>query len=279
MKIIKYTFPILALLLFVSCQKNVLLFNTTPVDATDAEFQFHYFEPITNVAANYIDSLFVNGVLYSSVNGSGQLLPYNGVPGGDAGRFFSVKSGNVHFQLYRGANIVYDRTVSLSPGKQNIFVYDLSKDPVIFDNGFPYKPQSYQGNASTWGTDSICLIAFYNFLYEDANTPYPGKIQYQYQHKRTGEWTNMGPAVGFGEATPRMPIIVVKEVALSASYCRVDYRIVDENGNVLQVMNTAGGMVNYSDYWTAYVGRVYMHLFGGVRTAAPVPSVRQWTSQ
>ena len=114
MKILKYLTYSLALILMVaSCEKHEILFPTTPVDKNDAMFQLHYFEPINNVAANYIDSVFVNDVIYSSVDGSGQLLPYNGVPGGSAARFFTVKSGEVNLKFYRKGNIVYNQNVSL----------------------------------------------------------------------------------------------------------------------------------------------------------------------
>ena len=87
-----------------SCDKHELMFNTIP--AGEAEFQLHYFEPINNAAAYYIDSVFVNGVLYSSVNGSGQLLPYNGVPGGGIGKFFSINPGDVNLKFYRKGEVV-----------------------------------------------------------------------------------------------------------------------------------------------------------------------------
>ena len=278
MKKIIYIFSIISLMLFASCDKHQIIYDTVPI-GDKAEFQLHYFAPVTSVAANYIDSVFVNGILYSSVSGSGQLVPYNGVPGGATGRFFAVEAGPVHFQFWRGPNVVYDKTITLKTGKQNLFVYDLTKDPVWFDNGFPYNDtKNAHGNASTWNTDSLETVAFYNFLYEDASTPYPGKIQYQYQDKRTLEWKNVGRAVGFGEATEREKIVVVKDVFNSQGSTRIDYRMLDENGEVLRLMNTAGAMVNYSDYWTGNIGRAYMHIFGGIRTAAPVASIRQWTS-
>ena len=278
MKIVKYIFPIIALSLLVSCTKNELLYTTVPI-GDKAEFQFHYFEPVTNVAANYIDSLYVNGVLYSSVSGSGQLIPYNGVPGGATGRFFTANSGQVNFKLYRGGAVIYDHTVTLKTGKQNVFIYSMAQDPIILDNNYPYTDiKNPHGNASNWNTDSIATVAFYNFLYEDAKTPYAGKIQYQYQEKRTGIWKNIGSPVAFGQASSREQIVIVKDVFNSSGYCRIDYRMLDEGGNVLRLMNSSGGMVNYSDYWTGYVGRAYMHIFGGIRTATPVASVRVWTS-
>ncbi len=278
MKILKYlAYSLVLSFMVISCDKHEILYGTRPAD--DAEFQLHYFEPVVNQASNYIDSVFVNGILYSSVNGSGQLLPNNGVPGGSTGRFFSVKSGEVNFKFYRKDKIVYDQTCTLNKGKQNVVVHDLSKAPIILDNQFPY-PHSFewQEGVSIYTTDSISTIKFCNFLYEKAGEPYQGKLQYQWQHPRTKEWHNLGNPVGFGEATDRIPITVVKTVYNSSGSCRIDYRILDENGDVLQVMNSKGKMVNYSDYWTGYIGQAKMHFFRGYRTETPVCAVSQWGS-
>ena len=278
MKIVKYLFLIITLTLFVSCTKHELMYPTDPV-GTKAEFQLHYFAPVVNTAANYIDSVYVNGVLFSSVSGAGQLLPYNGVPGGATGRFFTVEAGTVQFTLYRDSTIVYDQSVTLTTGKQNIFIYSFSHAPIVIDNGYPYTEiKTAHGNSSTWDTDSIETVGFYNFLYENATTPYPGKIQYQYEDARTGEWKNVGKAAAFGESSGREKIVIVKTVFNSSGYCVINYRMLDENGQVLTLMNSSGGMVNYSDWWTGYIGRAYMHIFGGIRTATPVASIRQWTS-
>ena len=148
MKLIKYLAIPALLLAVASCDKHEILFNTEP--APEAEFQLHYFEPVINQASNYIDSVFVNDVLYSSVDGAGQLLPYNGVPGGATGRFFSITPGQVNFKFYRAKveiingeevrtpELVYNQTVTLNAGKQNVFVYDLNEAPVVVDNQYPY---------------------------------------------------------------------------------------------------------------------------------------------
>ena len=279
MKYIKYIAVSLVLGLgIVSCTKHEILYDTNPVTSKIAEFQLHYFEPITAVAANNIDSVFVNGILYSSVKGSGQLVTYNGVPGGATGRFFAIEAGTVNFKFFRGPNLVYDFNATLMPGKQNVFVYDLTKAPIVIDNGYPYRPKNTGATVAGWDTDSIQTVRFYNFLYEDATTPYPGKIQYQYEEFWTKEWRNVGAAVAFGEATERIEIVVVKETYNSSGSRRVNYRMLDKDGNILQVRNSSGSMVNYSDYWTGYIGRAYIHIYGGVRTAAPIASVRQWTA-
>lgn len=285
MKIIKYiTFSFALAFSITACEKHELLYNTEPVTDDMAEFQLHYFEPIRNVAANYIDSVFVNDVLYSSVDGSGQLLPYNGVPGGATGRFFSTKVGVNNFKFYRGSQIVYNQDVTLSPGKQNVFVHNLNQPPIVVDNQFPYwNPSVTNATIESFNTDSIASVMFCNFLYEDAVTPYQGKLQYQWKDPRSTTeeiiWHNVGSPVGFGEVTVRETIKIVKTVFNSSGSCRIDYRILDENGNVLKVCNTGGNMIDYSDWWTGYIGRSYMHIFSGIRTAStPNAAVKVWTS-
>lgn len=276
MKFFKYLTYSLALMLMVaSCDKHEILYNTDP--AAEAEFQLHYFEPIDNVAANYIDSVFVNGVLYSSVNGSGQLVPYNGVPGGTTGRFFSIEPGNAEFVFYRKGNIVYQQTTTLKAGKQNVIVHDLNKEPIVIDNGYPYQHVSGTPTVATWDTDSLETVMFINLLYEEAGKPYEGKLQYQWQHPTTKEWNNLGEPVAFGEATERAMVKVIKTTHNSSGSCRIDYRILTEDGAVLQICKS-NKFIDYSDYWTGYIGRSYMHFYSGIRTKNNYSQVKQWTS-
>ena len=263
------------MLMVASCDKHEILYNTDP--AAEAEFQLHYFEPIDNVAANYIDSVFVNGVLYSSVNGSGQLVPYNGVPGGTTGRFFSIEPGNAEFVFYRKGNIVYQQTTTLKAGKQNVIVHDLNKEPIVIDNGYPYQHVSGTPTVATWDTDSLETVMFINLLYEEAGKPYEGKLQYQWQHPKTKEWHNLGEPVAFGEATERTMVTVIKTTHNSSGSCRIDYRILTEDGTVLQIRKS-NKFIDYSDYWTGYIGRSYMHFYSGIRTKNNYSQVKQWTS-
>lgn len=278
MKILKYlTYSLAVMLMLASCDKHELKFDTE--EAQPAEFQLHYFEPIANNASYYIDSVFVNDVLYSSVNGSGQLLPYNGVPGGGIGKFFSVKDGDVNFKFYRGGAVVYDQTVTLKKGKQNVIVHDMNKQPIIVDNGYPYQHVSGVASAATWDTDSLETVMFVNVLYEAAGQPYEGKLQYQWQHPTTKEWKNLGEAVAFGEATERAKVTVIKTTHNSSGSCRINYRILTEDGEVLIHKNSGGKDVNYSDYWTGYIGRSYTHFLSGIRTSSTLRvAVKQWTS-
>lgn len=285
MKVFKYLTFALVLAALVSCEKHELKFDTRELDESDAEFQLHYFEPVPRTgSAYYIDSVFVNGILYSSVNGSGQLQQYNGVPGGATGRFFAVKAGDVTFKFMRKGEVVYEKTTTLNSGKQNVFVYDLTKDPIVIDNGYPYNKAFHDTpTAETWGTDSIATVRFYNFMYEEPGVPYPGKLQYQWRNEVKDEegnwiWHNVGEPVGFGEASARTALIVHKTVYNSSGYRAMYYRILDENGNVLKVTNSSGNVVDYSDYWTAYIGRAYMHIWAGVRTSKnPYAYVSNWT--
>lgn len=285
MKILKYLTYAFALSIAVTaCDKHEILYDTDSVTGEDAEFQLHYFEPILNQAAYYIDSVFVNDKLYSSVKGSGQLLPYNGVPGGATGRFFATKAGENNFKFYRKGKLVYNQTTTLKPGKQNVFVHNLNSAPVVVDNGFPYwNPSVSNATIEGFNTDSIASVMFCNFLYEDETTPYQGKLQYQWKDPRSTSaepiWHNVGSPVGFGEVTVRETIKVVKTIFNNSGYCRIDYRILDEDGNVLKVTNTSGKVVNYSDWWNAYIGRSYMHIFSGIRTKkTPNAAVKLWTS-
>ena len=290
-KILYSVLAIATLLVIASCTKHKMHFDVTELGEI-SEFQLHYMEAVNNVAANNIDSVFVNGQLYSSNGGSGTLYPYNGIPsGGGGGRFFAGKVGANHFQLYRGANIVYDREITLTKGKQNVIIYDFTKDPIIMDNGFPYWNASAPATAAMWTTDSVLKVQFVNLLFETPGVPYAGKLQYQYQrvgnilHPITGEkigvedgtWYNVGEPVAFGETTGLQTLIMHKQTFNSSGSQRFNYRILDENGNELMKWNGTK-FVKYSDYWTAYIGRVYIHFFRGARASAPVCNVSQWAS-
>jgi hypothetical protein len=278
MKILKYLTCSLALLAMVtSCDKHEILYDTEPAKA--AEFQLHYFEPITNTSTNYIDSVYVNDKLLSGIDGGGNLATYNGIPGGSTGRFFTVEPGDVNFKFYRKGAIVYDQNITLTAGKQNVIVHDLNKPGIVLDNGYPYQHVSGTATAATWNTDSLATIKFVNLIYETEGQPYEGKLQYQWQNPRTKEWENLGNPVGFGEATDRCPILIVKSVFNSSGYCRIDYRILDENGETFQHWNSSGKMTNYSDYWNGYIGRSYMHFLSGIRQhKSNRVAVKQWTS-
>ena len=290
--------------------------------------QIHYCQPInTSSSDNYVDFVYINGVLHSSTDGSGSLAPLNGVPGGGIGKFFALKPGTMQltFKRYKSRKLedgttvkdtitIYDKPVEVKSGKQNVYVYDLTKDAIVLDNEYPYFETTRR--METLGTDSVASVRLVNFLFERVEydeegnptyIPYEGKLQYQWRQYNTKDtlgydeegnpiteyqWKNLGEPVGFGECTKRCLVFVDKINGISASgnnasgYQAIYYRLLDENGEVLQGYwsSSTSKLSNYSDYWTAYIGRSYNHQLFGVRTSnknnttETYARVANWTS-
>lgn len=271
-----------------ACDKHVIEYDSRNLPAETAEFQLHYFVPVVTGAANNITKVEINNQLYA--NNTTPLTPYNALPSGGVGLFFTAPSGTTNIKLYRGASgeKVYDQNVTLQPGKQNVFVHDFEKPPVVINNGYPYN------RIVTDSTGTFAWVKFYNFLYETAGVPTPYKLQYQYQYNmdpgptntntnQKSDWINVGNPVSFGEATGWVEIPVIKhpERNVSAGTERIDYRIrmIGDNGEdlgPLKVRNSAGAMVDYADFWNASIGRRAHHILGGYRAATPISSVRQF---
>ncbi len=284
MKVMKYLSLFLAVALTVSCEKHVIEYDVVPIENM-AEFQLHYMAPVTAIAANDITRIEINGSMVA--NAKAALKTYSGVPGGSSttsptGRFYTVNPGNVNLKLYmtaildpKGDSLVYDQNVTLTKGKQNVVVHAFDKVPFVFDNGYPY------GRRETVTTDSVTWVKFYNFLYETSGVPTTLKLQYQYIDFRTKALVNLGQPVAFGEATGWQQVTVVKTDLVSAGTQRVDYRIkvIDDSGaevGDLQMRNSSGKYVSYSDYWTGTIGRRVHHMLSGFRAAAPACAVRQF---
>ncbi|MFA5328600.1 MAG: hypothetical protein WC384_12480 [Prolixibacteraceae bacterium] len=275
MKILKYIGLILVVAFTVSCEKNQIEYMTDSL-GDKAEFQLDYFVPVTATSTNYIYKVEVNGQLIA--NSKAPLSTYNAIPNGAVSLYYSVDPGTVNLKLYKGTSeeLVYDQDVTLAVGKQSVFVYDFSSSPIVFDSGYPYS-----ANLTT-DTDSTCYVKFFNFLYETEGVPCDLKLQYQYVDPRTSEMVNIGSPVSFGETTGWQPVKVLKSDFNSSGSVRVDYKIkvVDANGAItgdLQLWNSSKKYVSYSDYWTEYIGRRYQHVIGGMRSAVPVASVKQFT--
>jgi hypothetical protein len=282
MKNIRYMILLLATLGMVSCDKHEIEYRATPLTGEMAEIQLHYFVPLESKANNHIYKMEIAGKEYVN-NNSSILSVYNGIPSGSVGRFYAVNTGDVNIKLYKGPEmeLTYDKNVKLSAGKQNVFVYDFDKEPIVFDNGYPYEQNV------TMDTDSTCWVKFYHFLYEKEGEYSSLKLQYQYQYtKRDGsksEWINIGDPIGFGETTGWQPIRVIKEVYNSSGKARVDYniKVQDANGEYtvdLQTINKNGKYIPYSDYWNNYIGRRYHHVLKGMRSSQPIASVSNFTA-
>lgn len=265
-----------------SCKKNVIEYKSIDVDG-QAEFQLHYFVPVVSGAVNNIYKVEINGEVYSSA--ASPLVTYNAIPSGAVGRFYATKPGQNNIKLYRGdaLELVYDQNCELKTGKQNIFVYDLAKPPIVLNNDYPYTP------VITDSTARIAWVKFHNFLFEKAGEPTTLKLQYQRQYVTNvaagtkSDWINVGKPVAFGEVTDWVQIDVIKTDTISSSSARIDYRIrmIGANGEDqgdLQVLNSSDKFVNYSDWWTGFVGRRYFHILSGMRAEKPTSAVRQFTA-
>lgn len=256
----------------VSCEKHEILYDTHDLADQNAEFQLHYFEPITNSSANYIDSVFVNGTLYSSVNGSGQLATYNGVPGGATGRFFAVAPGSVKFTFWRGGSVIYDNVATLQKGKQNVYVYDLNEAPIVIQNDYPYASKIIRdpATAATYDTDSIATGKIVNLIFETPGVPCQTKVQCQWRNDEKDAdgnwvWHDMGGPIGFGEATPLCGFIVHKTAFNSSGYQTLYWRFLKEDGSTFTYTNAYGNPVAFTDYWSTYIGRSYLYMLAGNR--------------
>lgn len=277
MKLAKYILGLVAIAaLAASCEKHELLYEgSTPV-GDNAMFHVCYFAPVTKTASNYIDSVYVNGKYYGGVGGSGQLMIENLLPTGGT-KYYTAPAGATRIQLFQKDAVVYDKTVNLKSGKQDIYVPALDLDPFVIESqAFPLRTAT--ANAATYDTDSLATVRFINMVFEpDGNggvAPTKRSIQYQWRNN-SGEkdadgnyyWHNIGKPVAFGEATERDFIIVDKINYSSASgfntagSARINYRTVDaETGQQLT-----------TDYWTGAIGRGYDHIYWGV-FGSPRPS-------
>lgn len=283
MKRFKYIFLFLAITLgMASCEKHEIEYMSTPIGEGMAEVQLHYFVPVTAVAGNNIYKMELGGQEYVN-NGAAVISAYNATPSGSVGRFYSVKAGETNIKLYKGSklDLVYDKGTTLGVGKQNVFVYDFNKEPIVFDNGYPYETNT------TMDTDSTCWVKFYHFMYEKEGEYCPLKLQYQYQYTISkeikSEWINIGEPIGFGETTGWQPIKIKKSIFNSEGYARIDYKIKvqDANGKYtedLQLWNSNSKYVPYADYWNGYIGRRYHHILKGMRSAKPIASVSQFVA-
>lgn len=282
----KILFLLICALIGASCEKHIVEYKATPIDETStAEFQLFYMVPVVSGAVNTINRIELNNGLLG--NETAPLSVFNFVPSGSVGRFFTTKPGQVNLKLYKGVVTdllqTYDQNFDLPAGKHNVVVHDFQKPPVILSNDIPYP------KITTENTGTTAWIKFYNFLYETEGVPTSLKLQYQFQYtvdNETGEkseWANLGDPVSFGEGTGWEPVTVNKTVEISSGSARVDYRIrmIGSDGSdqgSLVIRNASGNMVDYADWWTASIGRVYHHMLAGFRQASPTAAVRQSTA-
>jgi len=264
MKLAKYICMVLSLVFIASaCEKHELIYQGQDMVGDMAEFHICYFPPITVNTTNAIDSIYVNGKYYAGIGGAGQLAVNNLLPNTGT-HYFTAPKGQTQIQLYKAGQVVYDKTVNLETGKQDVYVPSLDRDPVIVPVEKKYDKNSGTPTAATFDTDSVAAVRLINMVWKVENgavVPYPNKIQYQWRDN-TGEkdadgnyyWHNIGGPIAFGEASDRELVIIHKSTFNSSGYVRINYRVVDAE--------TGAQMT--TDYWTGYIGRVYDHIYRGV---------------
>ena len=284
MKVFKYLSILLVALLTASCEKHEIEYNTEIADG--AFVQIHYFVPLKAATANNIYKLEIGDNTYVN-NSAAVISTYNGTPpaASATARWYNVTSDtSVPIKLYMGTGmeLVYNNVIpALKKGvKYNIFIHDFDKEPLVIEHG------EYDYN-TTEDSDEACWIKFINLVYETGEgDPTNLSIQYQFQYTTDveagtkSEWLDMGGPVAFGEDTGWIEMPVKKSIFNSSGYARIDYRALDAaTGEILQYMNSSGKMTNYSDYWNGYIGRRYMHIMAGTRTATTrALAVSQWTA-
>lgn len=276
MKNIQYLLIAAFVLLLVGCEKHEIEFNPSDPVTGMAQFQVMYVEPIAVTTANRIDSMFVNGMLYNSIN-MPQTMAVNAVTPYPNG-YYTAPAGMTNIKLYRGADaggsakLVYDVSLNLPERKQIILIYDLNADPIVLDDEYPYPKYSTGATAATFNTDSVVSYRFINMFFESPGVPYSGKLQYQYSNNSgssytAGDWHNLGEPIGFGEQTARVEAIVHKTVFNSSGYQTLRFRCVDPATGVTVTRTT--------DYWTAYIGRINTHVLRGCMTGTPAAGYTQ----
>lgn len=259
-----------------SCEKKVFEFEAEKISDESPQIKVFYMVPLPTGTTNNINKVEWNGVVIA--NEFRALSPFNFLPsgttGGVVGKYYALGSTSGNLKLYRGVvtslTLAYDQNVNLLPGKQSVFVHSFTQPPVIIADPMPLP------RVTSEHTGTTAWIRFINMMYESPDVPTDLKLQYQWQYttdNETGDksdWFNLGQPVAFGEATGWEPVTVNKTVEISAGTARIDYRIrlIGADGSdqgSLEVRNTAGNLVNYSDWWNAQIGRVYNHVFAGYR--------------
>ena len=272
MKIFKYLSLALVALVSASCEKHEITYNAETIASDCAMVQLHYLVPQSTGTAKNIYKIELDGT--TLVNNSAAMMSVYGYTPGVT-KYYTVKAGSVSLKLYQSSdmNLVYENTITgLQAGKKyQVVVHDFESAPVAIESTYTLK--EFAEENVTENTAEYHYINFYNFMYEDLGVPYAGKLQYLCQYTmdwETGEkseWLPVGTPVAFGESTGWIKLPVIKQTYNHKGTARVDYRIVDENGNDLEVINSKGtAYAAYSDYWTAFVGLHNHHFLKGFRS-------------
>lgn len=273
MKIIKYLIPAFILLIIYSCTKNTIEYDVTSVPHDAAELQVINMVPQTTLDTNIISEFKINNGL--SANSTSPLTTYNMLPNSSL-RYYVTNSGQnnlkmskyiYNYDLIRKLYVptdkmkqVYDQSFDLKPGKQVAILHDYSLPPKVFDVGYPFTPNI------TEYSDSVCWVRFYNFMYEKEKVPITLTMQYQYQPVGTTQWVNIGNPVSFGQCTEWSQVIVKKSLQASSGNNKLTFRMIDQNGKVVQVYTGTPGkyvLKDYTEIFDVSRNRRYHHIMAG----------------
>ncbi len=264
---------LLCTFLVASCEKNEIEYMAEDVSVTTAQFQIFYMIPISTGSSNYINKIELNGELLST---DASPLKINSYLPTSVGKYYTTQAGASKLTFYKGSDLdlVYDVTVDLPAGKSTVIIHSFDEAPLIIDAEVPYPTYT------TDGTGDYTNIRFYNLMYESEGVPTDLTLQYQFQYivdNETGDrsdWANLGEPVAFGEATSWSRADVNKRIEISSGYGYIYYRLRvigddgSDQGNLI-LKNAYGNMVEYSDYWTGYIGYARHHMFNGYRNDSP----------
>lgn len=278
MKYFKYIIMSLVLVAAAtSCSDRDVEFPWEPVDtSTKAFVQIMYMSPMKTAAANNIFKIMLNDQVYEN-NGSAILTYYNGTPGGNSGLFYTVDAGDVNIKLWKsdmsdGAE-VYNNKFHVEAGKYySVVVHLFDLPPTVIERGeLPV--------FITAGTVENSGVKFYNFMFEDDNTPYPGKLQLRFQNPETKVYENAGKPVGFGEATEWLTPTVIKTDYNSAG-SQVRYiDVVNADGTPLSYVDGDKTVPQFTDWWTLGIGRSYMWFMYGTRNSkTKALAIKSWAA-
>ena len=205
-------------------------------------------------------------------------------------RHYILEPGDHNMKWYLlDGTCVYDQNFTAIAGMQEIYVTNYNAAPIVIDNNLEYPCDA------TELTGEAFYVRFVNLQYEDANFNIPDyKLQYWYQDPTDLEWYPASDPVGFGEASNWYRVHVDQFAperskqsgsgssrfsadnrvghTVTSGTCTIYYkmkRIEADGTESWYTYNRKNGAeaseTEYTDYWTAYVGRHEFHMFRGCR--------------
>lgn len=288
MKIFKYLMLVAAsAFMLTSCNEKDVDVDAPweVVNNNQAQVQIMYMSPVVSNLSNNFYKIEMAGMTYVN-KGAAILAPYNAVPGGSTGLFYTVPAGDNNLKLYNSAGeLMFDQNFNVPGGKKyQVVVCELNQAPIVVE--MPVIPTQVTTN-----TAEYCAVRFYNFMWEADGVRPDYKLQVRIETitgqdadgKDIKEYLPVSHPVGFGEATEWFMPTVIKTTYNSSGSARVNLDVMKVNADgsleELPWLNAKGvEQAKFTDYWTESIGRGYCWIMRGVRndTFAPV-AITQWT--